>query len=520
MVTPGANRVETDVCIVGGGPVGLTLAASLVGRGVDVVLLESGRADVQLDTPIRDPHLDGEVTAEAYEPLWLSRMRAVGGTSHIWNTIVGDRRTAKYAMLDGIDFEVREGVSWTGWPISSADLDPYFDRAAATCGVDPAVWREPGTTGRVGELVRHTFIFGPRERFTRDLPAILGGHPNARIVPDATATDFVVSGGGDRVEEVCWVGHEGDEGRVIAERVVLCAGTLENARLLLATARQRPTAWTDSAWLGRGFMEHPVDRSVELTTHSPLLSPDAGLFEPHVADAGLRRANPSRTDPQWHMGRLALPEEVLRAEGLPNVSVRFTTQESTAAVLDSSRARTFARRVVPGAGLRRRVGDVVRGGARMGRRIRGSTYRLHIDLEQWPNPDNRVVVEPGAGDAASLPPIRLDWRWSDDDEARRRRAVDRVVEAIEAAGLGRLNRAESVAVDPNAHHHAGTTRMHPSAEEGVVDPDLRVHDTHNLFVCGASTFPTAGVVNPTLTAVALAHRLADHLAPESDEPHT
>jgi choline dehydrogenase-like flavoprotein len=60
-------------------------------------------------------------------------------------------------------------------------------------------------------------------------------------------------------------------------------------------------------------------------------------------------------------------------------------------------------------------------------------------------------------------------------------------------------------------HHIGTTRMHADPKQGVVDPDCRIHGLANLYVAGSSVFPTSGYANPTLTIVALALRLADHL---------
>jgi len=60
-------------------------------------------------------------------------------------------------------------------------------------------------------------------------------------------------------------------------------------------------------------------------------------------------------------------------------------------------------------------------------------------------------------------------------------------------------------------HHIGTTRMHPDPKQGVVDQNCRVHGISNLHVAGSSVFPTSGHANPTLTIVALALRLADHL---------
>jgi choline dehydrogenase-like flavoprotein len=84
-------------------------------------------------------------------------------------------------------------------------------------------------------------------------------------------------------------------------------------------------------------------------------------------------------------------------------------------------------------------------------------------------------------------------------------------------GLGRL--VEDPSLDPegwpvslsSGMHHMGTTRMHDDPRQGVVDANCRVHDLANLYVAGSSVFPTGGVANPTLTNVALAIRLADHL---------
>jgi choline dehydrogenase-like flavoprotein len=60
-------------------------------------------------------------------------------------------------------------------------------------------------------------------------------------------------------------------------------------------------------------------------------------------------------------------------------------------------------------------------------------------------------------------------------------------------------------------HHMGTTRMGADPKTSVVDKDCRTHQVTNLYIAGSSVFPTAGDSNPTLTIVALAHRLADTL---------
>jgi len=90
-------------------------------------------------------------------------------------------------------------------------------------------------------------------------------------------------------------------------------------------------------------------------------------------------------------------------------------------------------------------------------------------------------------------------------------------QAVRQAGVGHLERAfpDAPAAWRRAleagKHHMGTTRMHAAPRHGVVDENCRVHGTANLFVTGSSVFPSGGYANPTLTIVALAARLGDHL---------
>ncbi len=102
-------------------------------------------------------------------------------------------------------------------------------------------------------------------------------------------------------------------------------------------------------------------------------------------------------------------------------------------------------------------------------------------------------------------------------------AVQRRLAAhFDASAMGtyvpRAGSFEELGVPSSLAHHLGTTRMSQRAEDGVVTPDCRVHSTPNLFVAGSSVFPTSGYINPTLTIVALAERLADHIANRADVP--
>jgi choline dehydrogenase-like flavoprotein len=118
-------------------------------------------------------------------------------------------------------------------------------------------------------------------------------------------------------------------------------------------------------------------------------------------------------------------------------------------------------------------------------------------------------------DPFGLPVARIDWRPAASDRASIRATQEAIDEALRGAGLGHVelmlgDEHPALLLEGN-YHHLGATRMHTDPAMGVVDADCRVHGIQNLYVAGSSVFPTYGCSNPTLTVVALALRLADHL---------
>jgi len=199
--------------------------------------------------------------------------------------------------------------------------------------------------------------------------------------------------------------------------------------------------------------------------------------------------------------RLTLTEEARRREELPAMAVTLAPlpRELRWRTAESLRTRVLGERP------RRRTGwSRLRGKPR-----RFAALELLLNLEQAPDPDNRVTLD-AACDRFGLPKPALHWRWRALDQANLVRLRALVADELERHGLGRVEVADAPP-DPNAHHHMGTTRMHDDPRQGVVDADCRVHGTSNVYVAGSSVFTTVGYANPTLTIVALAIRLADHL---------
>lgn len=312
----------------------------------------------------------------------------------------------------------------------------------------------------------------------------------------------------------------GAELLVAARACVLCCGGIENARLLLDSADDPRHALGNAHDLvGRFFMQHP--RGVTASVSSTAAQ----------ARALQRRFNlfASRRTAQHEVG-FTLAEHQQRERGLLNASavLRYeASEESGWASLKLLRARLQQRRLGNGT-LRealRLVADPIDIAANTWRLARGRhtaflrpRISVVVDLEQRPDPDSRVTLSPRR-DRLGRRHASVDWRISPLERRTARAITELVGDALSRRGLGDTRLAPWLfETGPyvgrellRTHHHIGTTRMAADPREGVVDANCRVHGTRNLFVAGCSVFPTGGHANPTLTIVALALRLADHL---------
>jgi choline dehydrogenase-like flavoprotein len=489
-------RLDAGICIVGAGPAGITLARELAGHTSSVLLLESGGLESEASAQSLN---DGSVVGDAYAGLRSTRHRAVGGSVRIWNTPVRREPGAKYAPLDETDFMARPDAPLSGWPFERTGLLSFYERAQRLCGLGPFQYEATGghDTKRGPEisgenLIPRVYQFGQSHAFTGPNLGILRSADNVRLCHHATVIALRTNGG-RRVTRLHVVDPSGRPFSVEARCVVLAAGAIENARLLLASP---DASWIGNDRMGCCFMEHPRDYSLTLVPRNRNIADDFGFFDTHV-----------RADGAMVAGRIALTSAAIRERILPNASVTLLPR------LQARPARDAMMRVLDALRIRGRScstegygwSDTPDAGSRY------DAFRLILNVEQWPHPENRIVLGTDR-DRFGVPRVVLHWRWRNSDEAALERVRSLLVHEIENAGLGTIRRTLDTRVDPDAHHHAGTTRMHMDPRRGVVDEDCRVHGVDNLFIAGASVFPTAGFANPTLTIVALALRLAGLLA--------
>jgi choline dehydrogenase-like flavoprotein len=149
---------------------------------------------------------------------------------------------------------------------------------------------------------------------------------------------------------------------------------------------------------------------------------------------------------------------------------------------------------------------------------------ININWEQAPIDDNRIVLAADASDPVfGQPTVRVDWRMTERDKRTVRRGLELCRQYLEARGGTDFRITTDLSGGPESWtiggpsgmdpggHPMGATRMSSDPADGIVDPNLRVHTTDNLYVASCSVFPTGGSANPTLTIIALAVRLAEHL---------
>lgn len=497
-VVPG-DTIECDLCVIGAGPAGLAIASAFAGSRVDVVVLESGGASSEAAAQRLN---EGRVVGDAYAGLVATRHRQIGGTAAVWNTRTSGGVGAKFTPLDRIDLESRQAGALPGWPFSFDELEPWYAKAQTLAGLGPFRYDEEFWTRDAlvpladtgDELRSAVYQIGSRDALLAPMLRSLRVASNVRLISHATAVQLQTDGDESRVSRVEVRSAAGDAWFVAARRFVMCTGAIENARILLNSAQGSDSFGNGSGLVGRCFMEHPRDRSLEIRSLRKVALDRLAFYDAHEIDG------------TTIVGRLKVNEDAIRSDGLLNASATLLPIIRTPVRMLRSAAGPFTRM--------RAVDNLLpRGGHGWSRhpwpRTRVAGFTVLLNLEQAPDPENRIVLGK-ARDALGLPLPELHWRWRARDEHSRQTVRTLVASALARGGLG-VVRLRNVPLDPNAHHHAGTTRMSVDPRHGVVDPDGRVHGLENLYVAGASTFPTAGFANPALTILALALRLADHL---------
>jgi choline dehydrogenase-like flavoprotein len=510
---PAATAKSQRTIVVGAGAVGLYAASQLAARGRDVILIEAG-----------DSHL-GNFAADSYSSVGrehtgikLGRSRSLGGTTNLWG--------GQLVQFQPIDFSGRDWLPGSKWPFTYDEIALFYKPTYQNLGVpsqfidDANVWRgiscDPPNLGPDFEVFFTRWLEIPNfaEMFAKQMQTdekmcVLTGH---------AVVGF--RGSGNAVTAVRVLDTKGQSHWIEAGQVILAAGTIENVRLLLHTAQDTAwqAPWSQNKNIGRYFQDH--------------LGGKIASFQPTDKSAFFRMFSNVVYSGRKFMPKIRMRNDVQLRQKIYNTQVFFAFEsdvsEHMVYLKQFMRAALYSRKLTG-------IGDMFRNAFGMARYMVPLMWKyvwdhrifvpstakilMHVQSEHAPLADSRITVDNDSLDSYGLPKVILDWRIDGNELQSLREFAVQIRDALQSTGIGQLKIDEDLlALNPNflaklgdTYHQAGGTNAANSAEEGVVDKNLRVFGTENLYVIGASIFPTTSNANTTFTALTFTTRLIDHL---------
>ncbi len=501
------------VIVVGAGAVGLYAASQLAARGREVLVIEAG--DSHLGSFPADSYTS---VGRAHSGIKLGRSRSLGGTTNLWG--------GQLVEFQPLDFNGRDWLPGSKWPVGYDEIAPYYKRTYENLGMPPQflndadVWRGIGCDrpdlGPEFEVFFTRWMGIPNfaEMFAKQIQA----DPKVSVLTGHAVTGF--RGNGARIDAVRVANDKGQPHWIGGDTVILAAGTIENARLLLHAAQDSgwDAPWRGNPNVGRFFQDH--------------LGGKIAAFQPTDKRGFFRMFSNVVYQGRKFQPKIRMRNDVQMQQQLYNTQVFFAFEsevsEHMVYLKQFLRAALYNRKLTG-------IGDMVRNAFGMARYLVPLMWKyvwdhrvfvpstakilMHVQAEHAPRAESAIRIDPCAVDAYGLPRVILDWRLGGNELTSLRAFAVQIQTALESRGVGQLKVEEDLlAMNPrfldklgDTYHQAGGTNMAASERDGVVDKDLRVFGTENLYVAGAGVFPTTSNANTTFTALTFTTRLIEHL---------
>jgi choline dehydrogenase-like flavoprotein len=501
--------IEGDICIVGAGAAGISIALEFLNTPYKVIFLEGG--GFEYDERIQELY-DGKTTGQPYYPIKSSELHYFGGTTGHWGGMC--------SLFDPIAFQKRSWVDKSGWPFTQETLLPYYKRASPNLDIgeyqfDYNYWQKKDPTLVALPFDENVFWtkiwkFSRPTRFGKKYKDTIVNAKNIHLYTYANLVDITANENLSEIKSVTIKNYTGKTQQVTAKYFILACAGIQNPRLLLAANKQAPKGiGNGNDLVGRYFMEHLDLRSAELWLREknelrlymnvnprihgelavmPKKQEEFEILNGIVCFTPLAIANKTlpyiqtwkHSDPREDRTQAAIPKYKQIYHSIKGFFESFNSEDSS---------------------------DIPR------------AFQINIRLEQAPNPLSRVTLS-AEKDELGMPRAALNWAFTSNEKRSMRKIYEIIGQQAGATGVGRVRLKEELwdekddtmpASTSGGWHHMGTTRMNEDPKQGVVDGNCKVHGIQNLFIAGSSCFPTGAGVNPTFTIVALSIRLADHI---------
>lgn len=485
---PADHVVETDICIIGAGAVGISMALEFINSNVSVTLIESG--GFEFDPQTQSLYQGHHIGVPTY-PLETNRLRYFGGTTNHW---AGHCRP-----FDEFDFQIRDWIPHSGWPITIDEMKPYFARSQPIMDLGEYNYDSieeyakklklktlPLDNERLKTVMKHQ---SPPVRFGERYRDDIGKSKNVTVYLNSNALELNTEESASHVTDIDVACIDGPRYKVKARQFVLATGGLENPRLMLLSNSTAPNGLgNDHDMVGRFYTDHLLVRPAMDISLSHLDSDFRLYTDLHNINGGTIFAimtPPAALTKKEKMTRFRFHLYPYQPHYTSAVGGVFSKIDQSEKVSPLSLAK-------------------------------GTSIQVHMAMEPIPNPDALVRLS-NDQDILGQRKLEVNWVLSEQELANARRAIEICALEFGRMGLGRASAPLLEKPDQwprefsSGKHHCGTTRMANNPKQGVIDSNTRVFGIDNLFVTGSSIFPTIGHTNPTLNLIAFSLRLADHL---------
>jgi choline dehydrogenase-like flavoprotein len=537
---------RADIAVVGSGPAGIVLALELANAGYEVALIESGR--LHFSEAIQNLGEASSFDPQFHAPMSECTRRQLGGTSIIWG--------GRCLPYDPVDFDRREYIHNSDWPIAYEEIEGYFQRACNYffCGKSefnikniPNVKQKSIVPGLPdAEVITSTLErWSLPTNFGKEYFNDLKQSEKIKVLYSLTCTEIETNDQGIQVELLHAKTLGGKTIHVKCQKYVLAGGALNTTRLLLSSDRKHLGGiGNHSGLLGRFYMGHlSGDIAVVHFTTPPQdtifgfdRDPDKiylrrrfsftreFLHEQQLTNIVAWLGSPKFGDPSHQNGILSSAYLALNMPVLKNYLT--STAMRKAAIGEEDRGIYWAHimNVLKDFGQALTFVPTFAYGRYIAKRkipalfvySAANEYPLHYHSEQVPNPNSTVTLS-DERDELGMRRLNIDLQYMQQD-------IDSVVKAhkywdrhLRKHNCGYL---KYVTDDPEASvwdqagdgfHQVGTTRMSDLPSAGVVGTNCNIHGFDDLFVASSSIFATSGQANSTFMIVSFALRLADHL---------
>lgn len=488
---------KVECLIIGSGIGGGSLAQKFYEQGKSFLIIEAGGFNGNSD------NVTYENVGRDFGVRTTTTIQ-IGGTSNLWHGVL--------APLDKVDFEKRDWIPYSGWPITLEDLSPFYQQAAKILGIEHFSYFEQDFLPNEfksqlsdlpfnRELLTNKLFQQPisTHNFKNTIKAICDNSVDFHCLYGTTALEFIHKNG--KIQSLIVGLSDGSKAEIKAEIFIIASGALQTPRLLLNSGFKNSN-------IGKYLMDHPMGNLCQI-----------GFKQ--------RKAYPIYSDTKYSPNMkiktgLELKPEVQESLKLPNHN--FYLRPSFIKGIDD-KSEKVKLSLLAFKDKKLSLSDIwnVITHPNVIRQILAYKFSLNVvykysDLffvtEQIPNPESSVTLS-DKKDKWGYPISRINWQVSEQDIQAMKTWFKLVLTEFfsedDYTFTHTLNDFNWEDIYTSAIHHVGTARMGKSAAEGVIDKDLKVFGTDNLYICDGSIFTTAGNVNNGLTICAFACRLAEYL---------